>query len=393
MKKNDSTKSFNGKRILFVTESLARGGMEKVLVNISNALVQRGFEITILCYDSSDALRKELDSNIRYIYKPRREFKLMDKIPHVRRYFNYRKAAWEHRVSASALYKYYVGAEKYDIEIGFYRGPSIKIVSGSTNKTSKKLAWVHTDFKLCDQRTIIGWFNSLNEAKIAYGKMDNIICVSEKAVESFIDVIGYPEKTTTVYNMIPLKTIAKMSAEVCPVEKKKFTVITVGRLIPDKCQDRLLYAAKKLIDDGYDFDLWIVGGGRSEKDLKDYCKRYHLQNVSFMGMQDNPYKYLKQADLFVLSSCREGFAIVIPEAMACGLPVLSTECTGPTEILKDGKYGMLVPNNAEGIYHGLKQILNQKECLEYYRQQSLIRCNYFDENKIIDEIIDLFQKI
>lgn len=383
----------NGKkRVLFVTESLARGGMETVLVTISNALVKRGYDVTILCYNPLDELRKDLNPAVRYIYKPRREFKVMNRIPHIRRYYNYRKAAWEHRVSPSTLYKYYVGNEKYDVEIGFYRGPSIKIISGSTNKESIKIAWVHTDFKLCDIRTVVGWFNNLDEAKKAYGKMDKIVCVSDQAKNSFSDVIGHKDKTTTVYNMISTSMIEKLKAEPCPLKKRRFTFVTVGRLIPDKRQDRILTATKKLRDEGYKFDVWIVGGGRAEDELKGYCTANHLDNVVFTGMQDNPYKYLSQADVFVLSSYREGFAIVIPEAMACGLPVLSTRCTGPTEILNDGKYGMLVDNNSEGVYRGLKCILDGSCNLTKYVKQSFNRFEDFDEAIIIKKIIDLFNK-
>ena len=382
--------SLNGKKILFVTESLARGGMETVLVTISNALSQQGFDVTILCYDPRDDLKQELNSSVRYIYKPRREFNLMNKIPHIRRYYNYRKAAWEHRSSALTLYRYYVGNEKYDVEVGFYRGPAIKIVSGSPNKHSTKIAWVHTDFKLCDPRTIIGWFNSMDEAKVAYGKMDKIACVSNQARKSFAEVIGYKEKTTTVYNMISKTKIDKLKKEQCPLVKKRFTLITVGRLIPDKRQNRILAATKRLRQEGYEFVVWIVGGGRSEDELKNYCIVNTLDNVVFTGMQNNPYKFLYQADVFVLSSYREGFAIVIPEAMACGLPILSTKCTGPTEILNDGEFGILVSNDEDGIYHGMKSVLDNKDCLDYYRQQSSKRYHRFDEEVIINDIIELF---
>ena len=384
--------SLNGKKILFVTESLVRGGMETVLVTVSNALSQQGFDVTILCYDPRDDLRHDLESSVRYIYKPRREFNLMNKIPHIRRYYNYRKAAWEHRSSALTLYRYYVGNEKYDVEVGFYRGPAIKIVSGSPNKHSTKIAWVHTDFKLCDPRTIIGWFNSMDEAKVAYGKMDKIACVSNQARKSFAEVIGYKEKTTTVYNMISETKIDKLKKEQCPLVKKRFTFITVGRLIPDKRQNRILASTKRLREEGYEFDVWIIGGGRAEDELKSYCIVNHLDNVVFTGMQDNPYKYLNQADVFVLSSYREGFAIVIPEAMACGLPILSTKCTGPTEILNGGEFGILVSNDEDGIYQGMKSVLDNKDCLGYYRQQSLKRYHRFDENVIIEEIIGLFNQ-
>ena len=383
-------KNKNKKKILFVTQSLARGGMEVVLVNIANNLSEKGADVTILCYESTNCLVPDLNDNIRYIYKPRRDFPVLRKIPYIKRFFKYRKAVWEHRTSAKNLYKYYVGKEKYDVEIGFIRGPSIKIVSGSTNKKSKKFAWVHTDFKLCNPKSITSWFNSLEEAKTAYSKMDNVICVSDKAKESFNEVIGLENKTKSVYNLIPAKTIIEKSCEEIPIKKEKFTIVTVGRLIPDKRQDRLLSATKRLNEEGYDFDVWIVGAGNYENELKEYCKENKLDNVTFTGMQANPYSYMRNADLFVLTSYREGFALVIPEAMACGLPVLSTACTGPTEILNNGDFGILVENSSEGVYTGIKNILDNKAILENFKIKSQERYMDFDEETIIKEIIALF---
>lgn len=387
MKKRSEEKP---KRVLFVTESFARGGMETVLVSIANILSEKGYDITILCYDSRNELVPDLDEQIHYIYKPRKEFNILRKLPYIKRYFNHKKAVWEHRASAKKLYKYYVGNEKYDIEIGFYRGPSIKIISGSTNKKSKKLAWVHTDFKLCNPKSIASWFNNLEEVKTAYDKMDNIVCVSNKARESFNEVIGLEEKTKTVYNLIPAKSVIEKSYKDILIEKEKFTIVTVGRLIPDKRHDRLLSATKKLNEEGYDFDVWIVGYGPCENELKKYCEDNKIENVFFTGIQSNPYSYMRNADLFVLTSYREGFALVIPEAMACGLPVLSTACTGPTEILNNGEFGMLADNSSEGIYNGIKTILDNKDILETLKKKSQERYLDFDEEQIVKDIIALF---
>lgn len=385
-------KKVSKKKILFVTQSLASGGAERVLVNIANILVERNFDVTIVCYFPMDSLLQDLNKKVKYIYKTRKDFPILRRIPYIKRFFKERNFGWECRASAKALYKHYVEKEKYDVEIGFCRGPSIKIISGSTNRKSKKLAWVHTDFKLCDPKTITSWFNNIEEAKNAYNKMDNIVCVSHKARESFNDVIGLVEKTTTIYNMIPSQKVIEKSKEPIQLKKEKFTIVTVGRLIPDKRQDRLLSATKRLNEEGYEFDVWVVGGGRHEDELKKYCEENEIENVTFVGMQDNPYAYMKNADLFVLTSFREGFALVIPEAMVCGLPVLSTACTGPTEILKNGEYGILVENSSEGVYQGLKQVLDNKDCLEYYRQKSKERYMDFDENKIVDDIIELFKR-
>jgi glycosyltransferase involved in cell wall biosynthesis len=91
--------------------------------------------------------------------------------------------------------------------------------------------------------------------------------------------------------------------------------------------------------------LVILGRGNKKKELKSLAERYGVRDeVRFPGFVDNPYKYMKHADVFALSSKREGLPTVLIEAMACGTPVVSTDCpSGPAEILEHGKWGHLVP--------------------------------------------------
>ncbi len=128
-----------GKKILFVLPWLKVGGLERVQVNIANALSSRGHDVTILALNPENDLFGELDKRVKYVYKPYKPHKIMKRLPYIRHKF-YDDGMWETRASANALYKYYVGNEKYDVEIGFFRGLSIKIISGSTNKNSVKLA-------------------------------------------------------------------------------------------------------------------------------------------------------------------------------------------------------------------------------------------------------------
>lgn len=380
------------KRILFVSESLNIGGMEKELVVLANALVKKGYEVNIILYarNAEDNLEKQLDSAVRVIYRERKPLKLRRKLPYFHRF--YRNDKWEKRASAKTLYKYYVGKEKYDVEIGFYRGPSIKIVSGSTNRKSRKIAWVHTDFKLCDPKSIMKFFSNMMETKEAYKKFNAIACVSKMAAESFIDVVGCGDKVCTIYNMIPVKDIQEKSKESCPIEKEKLTFITVGRFIEAKGYERLLRVVKRLNDEDFSFDMWFVGYGRNEKELKKYVEENRLQNVKFLGYQENPYSYMSKADVFVCSSVREGFSLVVVEAMACGLPVISTKCTGPTEILEDGKYGVLVENNEDALYEGLKMCISNQNFIADLKLESLNRCGDFDVSKMMNQIINLIEK-
>lgn len=380
------------KNILFVTSALGIGGMERVLVDISNELVNRGYDVTIITYvkNEGDSWIVDLDERVHFIYKKNRDFPIREKLPYIHRYYKKNKLLWETRASAKSLYKYYVGNKnRYDVEIAFCRGMAVKIVSGSTNKKSVKLNWIHNDYTLVDPKTITTSFNNMEEAKEAYRVFDKIVAVSNQAKEKFIEVIGYKEKVVTIYNMLPIQSILSKSEKPCPVAKRRFTVISVARLIPAKGYDTLLRAVKRLTEEGYDFDLWLVGREYGSE-YRAYAQQHHLDNVKFLGNQMNPYCFMTQADLYFCSSWREGFSISVAEAMCCGLPVISTNCTGPTEILDNGKYGILINYDENEMYLALKRVLDNPDALDGYKEKSLQRSKYFSSERIIEEIIDLF---
>lgn len=382
------------KKILFVAASLRIGGMERVLVDISNELVKRNYDVTILTYEDEKGptWKCDLDERVHFIYKAPKPFKIMRSLPYFHRY--YKGIKWETRTSARNLYRYYVGSKvKYDVEVAFCRGPAVKIISGSTNRKSVKLNWVHNDYKIINPKTITRFFRNMDEAKQAYKAFDRIAGVSKQATQNFIETIGYPEKTTTIYNMLDIDMINRKKAEPCPREKKTFTMISVARLIASKGYDTLLKAVKKLNDDGLDFELWLVGTdnmSEHEKMLRNYADDNQLDNVIFMGRQMNPYCYMAQADVYVCSSWREGFSISVAEATACGLPVISTRCTGPCEILNDGEYGVLVDYDVDALYEALKAAILNPDSLNEYREKSVKRSRDFSGEVIIEQIIELF---
>lgn len=370
--------------------------MERVLVDISNALVKRGFDVTIITYEEviGDSWIDDLDKRVHFKYKSHRQFPILSKIPYIHRFYSVKKKNWETRASAKSLYRYYVGTkEKYDVEIAFCRGPAVKIISGSTNKRSKKLTWVHNDYKLINPKTITKFFDSMESTIKAYENFEKIVAVSDQAKKIFIEVIGYPEKTLTIYNMLDIESINKKSLLPCPAVKKRFTIISVARLIPAKGHDVLLRAVKRLNEDGLEFDLWILGTGyisAYEKSLREYAEKNNLTNVTFFGRQLNPYCYMSQADVYICSSSIEGFSISVAEAMACGLPVIATKCTGPTEILDDGKYGIMINYDEDEMYQALKCAIQNPDALIPYKEKSLRRSKYFSEENIINQIIPLF---
>lgn len=149
------------KKILFILPSLKLGGLERVQVSIANMLSDNGYDVTVMVFNPVFDIKDELSDKVRFIYKPPKKH-FGSKIPYIRHTL-YDSGLWETRASARQLYKYYVGKEKYDVEIAFFRGRAVKIISGSDNPDSKKLAWVHSDYTKCEGVTRN--FSAIEEAK------------------------------------------------------------------------------------------------------------------------------------------------------------------------------------------------------------------------------------
>ena len=379
------------KKILFILPSLVIGGMERVQVTIANKLSDAGYDVTVMTFDEGEELRCELSDKVRYIHKEPKPFKIMRKIPYIR-YKYYDNGLWETRASAKKLYHYYVGNEHYDVEIAFFRGRAVKIVSGSTNKESKKIAWVHSDFSKASG--YLANFKILQDTIFAYKKMDHVICVSEQACEGFKEIIGDTGNLKTIYNILSVKDILQKSDDKpqIGVIKKRFHVVLVGRLLDSvKGQKRAIDAVSKLHDEGRDISLAIIGGGSDEAALKEYVHQISANGfISFTGNQMNPFPYIKEADLLLCTSYFEGYNLTVAEALMLGTPVLSTNCTGPNEILDHGKFGLIVENSEEGLYNGLRSLVDDPDLLKEYREKTIQRQGFFNEDRILDQILSLF---
>ena len=147
---------------------------------------------------------------------------------------------------------------------------------------------------------------------------------------------------------------------------------------------------QKLKAKGKVFHAVILGTGPLYGTLKRMIDSMQLNNtVELLGFQNNPYIYMKQADLFVLPSLVEGYGLVLAEAMYIGISVLSTKCAGPENILEGGKYGCLVDNTEEGLYKGIKRLLESVELREEYREKGKKRVDFFSKKKRVLEIENL----
>lgn len=186
---------------------------------------------------------------------------------------------------------------------------------------------------------------------------DRIFCISKDLAKHLVYLVPWAKnKTSVIYNRIDIENINRLKNEDCDYSPQRPAFVSVGRLEPVKGQNHLLKAfsiVKKVIPSA---SLTIIGDGSLRNELALMADKLGISDsVFFLGAKKNPFKYLVNCDICVQSSISEGFLNVLVEALACGVPVISTDCrSGPREILSnednivvDGvtlaTYGILVP--------------------------------------------------
>lgn len=374
------------KKILFVIQSLRIGGAERMQITLANKLVSVGYDVTVVAWKPFFDLKNDLDEKVKFKYVPPNQH-LGARIPYIRHKF-YDECMWELRATPRKLYNYYV-KDKYDVEIAFFHGLAVTIVFGSTNKKSRKIAWIHHDLVQFEHKQ-----ENWDEYKAQFYRYDDIVCVSNSAKESFIKAVGDTGNITTIYNMLPAEQIRRKAEQDPPkkIKKSGFHMVLVGRFHKLKGYKRLFRVVSGMKLDGMDVSLTYVGGGEREP-VDEYIRSLGSgEYITTVEGNDNPYMYMKGADLLVCASYTEGYNLTVAEAMILGIPVLSTDCSGPREILQDGEYGMLVENSEEGLDKGLRALYNDPELLEKYREKALERVDFFNEDKILKQITALFEK-
>lgn len=366
-----------GEKILFLIPTLSGGGAEKILVDICNALSERGNDITLQTIFDTGIHRMRIHSGVTYI----------PGIP----VFNNKLDTFIYRIlclmPAKILYKLFVH-KRYDTEIAFLEGLATKVIGGG-NGNNKKIAWVHIDmWKYYGNKYVFG---TQEKNKRIYQRFDKIFCVSNDAKKAFFKRFGISKNVEVMYNPINIDEIRQKANQATEIEvdNKGLNVVTVGRLVNQKGYDILLSALAKLKNEVCDtqIKLYIVGDGTLKKQLQDQIKAEQLEkNVVLCGYLENPYPVIQKADLMVISSRAEGYPLALCEGLALGKPVLSTNCVGPLEILGNGKYGKIVECNVEGIFAGLKSFVKNPALLEEYKKLSVKRSKEFRFDEIVDKI-------
>lgn len=326
-------------KVLFVTNHFRfSNGVASVLRSMIDNLDQTIFDIHLLAiYEFNEEFARPIRDKITVVKGFGFYFHGFDKLVNM--------------IPLNLLYKYFV-RDKYDLEVAYQFGIPTRILSVSPNPN--KICWMHG----YDVNHVL-WS--------CYKKYNAIINVSRSGMERLVNDGMNESLCQYCYNIIDENIIIDKSHEIVSISKQKaITFVMVGRLSKEKGGPRLLECFNALKH--YDAELWIVGGGANEDQMRQLLAEYQLQDsVKMVGAQTNPYKYINLADVYVCGSYSEGFSTACQEAAILGKPVITTEVSGAQELIDEAEAGCVVKNTKEGIVNGLKGVLENADLLAQWK--------------------------
>ncbi|PHN01487.1 glycosyltransferase [Flavilitoribacter nigricans] len=364
------------RKILIIIPSLVAGGAERVLINILNLIDHNKFDIKLYVVINKGKLFDDLPNHVKpsFIF-PSPVFE--------------RIASYLYRKYGLELFYKIWGKEiegDYDVGISFLDGSNSQFLFYAKGNIHRKIVVVHSSYLSFKNVSRSIFSSHIKRMKRRYNNIDTIVAVSDDSMNEFKKIFGLYPDMRVIYNPINrLDVINKSNLKVkFDYPRNKKILIAIGSLSPVKGFERLITAASKLRKDGISFQLWILGQGALQDKLSDLIEDLSLSNeVKLLGYRRNPYPYMRKADLLVTSSYSEGLPTVICEALVMSIPVISTDVSGCREVLDYGEFGMLVENNTEGLYLGIKNVLESEGNLKLLKEKAIKGGEVFDDEKAI----------
>jgi glycosyltransferase involved in cell wall biosynthesis len=370
--------------LLFVTTVLGGGGAEKHLLRIANHLDRERFRVSVALVKPEGEFEPALAGDVKKFYlNPRRK-----------------GSTTVRSLQSVGPLRRLIEAERPDlvfsvidlvnlVSVYAARGtqPRPKVVLGVQTPPSIAYDSWHPVSKL-----ILGLMPRM------YPGADAVVALSNGVAE---DLAALVPRTRGRVSVIPNAgvepDVREMAREPLSVDERPDgpLVVACGRLKPLKGFAHLIDALAE-VRKTTRAHLWIIGEGEQRAELERKIERLGLKRcVRLLGFRENPYRYMAAADVFVLSSLFEGFGNVIVEAMACGAPVVATDCPyGPREIIRDGENGLLVePASAASLARGILRVLTDGELKKRLAANGLARARDFEAESIAGEYGELFLRI
>ena len=349
--------------IAFFLMDLSGGGAEKAMLNLACGFAEQGLDVDLVLVQAEGPYLSQISPKVRTVKLESR--RLLMSLPALVRYLK--------QECPVVLISTLEDTNMVALWAKRLAGVSTRVVVTVQNNLSRE---AQNGTRLKQKLTpyfLVPWF---------YPWADEIVAASRGVAEDLAQISGLPlEQIEVIYNPIVtpefLKKIDENLNHPWFLPNQPPVILGVGRLEKQKDFPTLIRAFA-LVRQQYPARLMILGEGKERSNLEALVQQLNLaEDVIFPGFVANPYAYMVRASIFVLSSTFEGFGNVLAEAMAAGVPVVSTDCeSGPAEILENGRYGKLVTvgdidSMAEAIINTLRNPPNLETLRQRGREFSL----------------------
>ncbi|GGP06601.1 glycosyl transferase [Cloacibacterium rupense] len=371
------------KKILFVLNSLRVGGAEKALISLLHELDYERFEVDLFLFTHDGGFLERLPKQVNLLPSPE-NFKFFDMSTKSAIFQNLKKGNLSlaidryqfskllnveknDAVAEQKAWKFLKNHienlnQEYDLAFSFLEKiPNYFIIDKV--KARKKILTVMTDYQILGMK---------KEIDVPYfEKANKIFVLSEENKVSLQQVFPeFKDKIIIIENMISEKEVLSLSEEqITDFPENVFTMVSVGRLVEGKIHEIGVEVMKLLENKDLHFKWFVLGEGNRRKLIESKIKAYHLENyITLLGEKDNPYPYIKKADVFLHLSQFEGYGIAIAEARILKKCIVLNDFTTAAAHIKNGFDGVIAPLNPEKIADEIEKLMLDENLRKKYEQ-------------------------
>lgn len=372
------------KKLLFVTQQLECGGVEKALVNLLNLVDRNTYDCEMLVIENSGKFRDFFPQWINileydcpqyvkmmanYYRKPQIEAgdNVSTKLSKIGwifiHYLNkFTTKIFKKNVSYRVIFEKYKKRNDfsdYDMLVDFHGyGVYTTYLVAHQKTIAKKVSWIH-------EETMYAAYKYISEC---YQYFDSIFGNCIDSCNNFVSTFPKcKEKVGVYYNFLDIEEIQRkaQSKDVSLELDSEFNIVSVGRISEQKSFHRAVETAQILKEKGYEFKWMIIGEGEQYQELKKETKEKGLHKcLIFHGFEENPYPYIAGADLYVQTSRAEGFCTTISEAVILGKAIVSSRVGGIDEQLDNGQGGNITGHTPQEIAEAIEELIVDRKKLK-----------------------------
>lgn len=373
------------KRLLFVIPTIACGGAERSLVELLKKIDYTNYKVDLMLFRKDDMyyldqIPKEVTilendeetklafDHVKHLIKSPIFFKKINVV--IYRIWQTTRSKLNKILNIKKYYcdwkklKKYVPKLKneYDVAIGYLSGNSIYYIIDKV-EAKKKIGFFHVEYEKrgYNKKFDINYFSKLN----------CLFSVSKEMTDKFKNLMPeISDKFKTMYNLLDIEDIQKKAEEKINFDEgyNGFKIISIGNLKYVKGYDISIETCRILKERGYDFRWYILGEGIERKKLEALIKKYKLENnMILLGLINNPYAYLKRADIYVQTSRTEGYSTSISEAKVFNKPIVITDCPGMNNQIESKENGTITNYQPIEIADAIAELIDDQNLRKKYK--------------------------